>query len=68
VVWATVPSITIWSSRYTSASWEASQEIDGGTMINGRQKVAINNNGDAVAVWQHTTGVNQAQIWANFYR
>jgi hypothetical protein len=68
VVWATFPSLTIWSSRYTSASWEASQEIDGGTTLNGRQQIAINNNGDAVAVWSHGIAINQTQIWANFYR
>jgi hypothetical protein len=68
VVWITIPSMILWSSRFTSGSWEASQEIDSGETFNGRQQVAINNNGDAVAVWQHGIAIGQLQIWANMYR
>ena len=68
VVWITAPSLLVWSSRFTSGSWEASQEIDSGTIINGRHQIAINNNGDAVAIWMHAIAVEQSQIWANMYR
>jgi len=68
VVWQTYPSVILWSNSYTLGSWEASKEIASGTVLNGRQEVAINNNGDAVVVWAHGTGIEQTQIWANFYR
>ena len=56
------------SNIYASGSWGASKEIASGQSMNGRLQVAINNNGDAVVVWEHIIAVGQTEIWANFYR
>jgi hypothetical protein len=64
-------NLKIWANRYTSASgWDTPEIIEtNNDEIQGMPHVAIDSNGNAIAVWmqQPLADVVQSNIWANRY-
>ena len=58
-----------WSNRYTPATgWGTAGPIDTSTTENSfLPVVAEDNNGNAMAIWTQSDGINPANLWSNYY-
>lgn len=56
----------IWTARYEAASgsWGAPEQLDTGASDAGAAKVAVDGNGNAIAVWNQTDGTRN-NLWAS---
>ena len=62
-------SIDIYANRYTTAAgWGTAQRIEiDNTGVAQNAQVALDNSGNAIAVWQQRNGAGRDDIWANRY-
>jgi len=61
------PVLSIWASRYTPAGgWGAPQPISDGTNTAQNPQIAVDTDGNAIAVWQQSDNFRDS-IWANRY-
>ena len=68
-VWTQSDGITnrIWSRHYTiDESWDGAQIIDSNSGAAFVAKVAVNDSGNAFAIWDQSDGINY-RIWANCF-
>jgi hypothetical protein len=68
-VWAQVEATgraSIFANRYMVGSgWETPILLENDMRSAGRPQIAVNANGDAVAVWQQSSGTSGSSVWAN---
>ena len=62
--------INIWANAYSiDTGWEAAELIETDNAGNATNpRVAVDDNGNAVAVWEQIDGAARSNIWANTYR
>lgn len=60
---------SVWAKRYTAGTgWSTAARIEAGsTNSAGRPQIAVDANGDALAVWNRFNGGSRNDIWANRY-
>ena len=60
---------SVWAKRHTAGTgWSTAARIEtGGTNSAGRPQIAIDANGNALAVWNRYDGGSRNNIWANRY-
>jgi hypothetical protein len=70
MVWSQENGTDIWANRFeVVAGWgtaELIDNVDGGDPSAGMPKIAVDNSGNAIAIWSHNDGL-KANIWANRY-